>query len=188
MSGKWSCRVISSCSSWTSCVHKCRFQSWLLLHRDPCWISCSPFASSGYRRVVGHAVRVPLVAADAHGLRAVREQRGCPAVRSRGALCNRADHRQRDPEKGNSSRTSLLSWLLYHCRAAVLGAVTSSAFGLITAWAQAGHPASLNICTRVWRTLCWDEFMICQHYLLNVFKYGNYTLNFSLDSKWCWQT
>lgn len=62
---------------------------------------------------MGHAVRVPLVAADALGLCPVGEQRGRPAVGPRGALRDRAHHRQRHPEKGNSPRTSpLLSWSL----------------------------------------------------------------------------
>lgn len=65
---------------------------------------------------------------------------------------------------------------------------TSSAFAFIPTWAQAWYPASLKTCIHIWRVLCWDELMICQDSLLNLFslwKYGNCTLSFSLNSKWC---
>lgn len=60
----------------------------------------SDLGCSGPRRHLGLPVGVPVVAADAHGLHSVREQRGRPAVRARGALGGRADLGQRNREEG----------------------------------------------------------------------------------------
>lgn len=64
-------------------------------------------ARSGRRRRLGRPARVPVVAADAHGLRPGRGQRGRAPGCTRGPLCRRADVGHRGGAEGEGRAAAL---------------------------------------------------------------------------------
>lgn len=163
---------------WASCVHKCWFRGWLLLHGGPSWVSRSPFAA---------------VAID----ESWDTQSVSPWWQQMRSAC----------VQSQSSAAALLSAHVGHAvTAEIIHSLTQKKVTHLTPPLSPSYcpgnsnnlsicpsnlgtsVTSLKICIQIWRTLCWDEWMICQDNLLNVFKYGNGTFSFSLNSKWYWWT